>query len=426
MKKQTAIILIICMLITFLSSVCFAAPMIGQGAQGGDMGEGYPSYGTPTYPPVPDEYLKEHPGTKPEEYWSIPGKKPQSTISMTLFSVKDGVNFLVTDAETGAPLPDVLIYNIPILAPVVPAGRTDKDGKAFIALPALESGETFHDYVYDVRKIGYHDSGNVTLRYTGGIVNFPVTLAPIKYNVPFVVRAADDHNYLIEGAAITVKNKDGNVVASTVTDASGQAAVTLLYGEYTYTVQKNEYIVWTSALDATAQPLQQTIDLTLESMAANVGFTVTNDNHEVVSNAKIEVSKDGAQLALAYTDAKGYASLVLPKNAQYKCLFTHKVHDDLNLTLNIGRNTDVKEAVIMQRKLYDLQLYVEDTNKVPVADAVITIGGQAVRTDAIGSATLKGLYAGNYAYRITKAGYANSTGVLRVPEDGGITLVLNE
>ncbi|MEG1990925.1 MAG: hypothetical protein RR351_02450, partial [Christensenella sp.] len=80
MKKQTAIILIICMLITFLSSVCFAAPMIGQGAQGGDMGEGYPSYGTPTYPPVPDEYLKEHPGTKPEEYWSIPGKKPQSTI----------------------------------------------------------------------------------------------------------------------------------------------------------------------------------------------------------------------------------------------------------------------------------------------------------------------------------------------------------
>lgn len=304
MKKTAAVIMILAILVTLFTGVSFAAPAPTAGPEG----------------------------------------SAEDGIMVTVET--DTINkllFTVLDAATREPIEGAVIKTVPENIDSVAVAVTNGEGQAGVKLPDPPDAAG-KQYVFVVTKVGYYDSEEIGITYTGTFIDKEV----------------------------------------------------LLY--------RGDNLVY-------------------------VDFTVTNDAAQPVDGALVTVAPKAQGQArsmpvTAHTNAKGQVTMQLAQG-EYTYTLTHETHKDKIGEISISKNKRHNVSEVMQRNKYDVNLYVADMRGVPVKDAVVTIEGQAVRTDAIGHAALRDLYAGDYAYKITKQGYAQTEGILHIPGDGDdIKLIL--
>ena len=109
----------------------------------------------------------------------------------------------------------------------------------------------------------------------------------------------------------------------------------------------------------------------------------------------------------------------------YAVHVTHPYHEDYTCTLKIDHNAEAShtEEIVMQRRKFDTDVYVLDENGVPIQDAVVNMGGQAVRTDSYGHGKILDLYAGGYPVTVTAPGYVQYSETASIPADNNVLTI---
>ena len=162
------------------------------------------------------------------------------------------------------------------------------------------------------------------------------------------------------------------------------------------------------------------VKVELKRITTPTTFVVENEIGEPVESAQVIVGDTVLRQMNAYmSNENGFAQCELADGI-YTVQTTHPHHEDYTgtVTIDSSKETTHTERIVMQRKRFDTGVYVLDENGAPVADVVVTMGGQAVRTDGYGYAEILGLYAGNYPVTATVSGYAQYTGTAAIPSEG--------
>ena len=228
------------------------------------------------------------------------------------------VTFTVTDAITADPISGA---NVSIDGNNL---TTNSSGEATIDLPD-------GTYSYTITAAGYQNSsGNVTV--SGANVNVDVSLDPMEYTVTFIV-TDESSGDPVSGASVEI---DGNILT---TDASGQAAIDLPNGTYSYTVTAPGY--QTAAGSITVSGSSVTEDVVLQLMEYTVTFLVTDiSTSDPIENAEIDI--DGELLT---TNASGEAFIDLV-NGTYAYTVTAAGYETVDDDVLVDGD-DVTEEVMM-------------------------------------------------------------------------------
>ncbi|WP_066688333.1 carboxypeptidase regulatory-like domain-containing protein [Christensenella intestinihominis] len=235
----------------------------------------------------------------------------------------------------------------------------------------------------------------------------------------------------IEGATATERlasqPPEAAVLVPGTTDANGE-----LFRELPNYEEERTYIYIISAVGYKASneitvvhrrgKIVSVVGLTPEVMP--VLFAVKNETGAPVGGAEVKisnVSRAARTTEEIYTcDGKGFARCELPDGI-YSYTVAHPHHEDFSgiVTIAGDERDSHTEQVQMQRRQFTAEFIVKDEAGSPVRDAIVTVAGQGMRTDAAGYAQAIGLYAGEYSFFVTHEGYETYTGSLSIPEGDG-------
>lgn len=259
-------------------------------------------------------------------------------------------------------------------------------------------------YPYTVTKEGYvQTQGNVEV--SGSNKNVLAQLTPISYNITFVVKDNMVSPNLLQGVSIDIENEDKTVI----TNASGEAIISLKAGKYTASFMKNSYKTETLSFEVTGEA---TFTKILKKIW-NLTFKVTAAGKSGLKDVTVSVSGSailsGNTVSLKTKD-DGTTDPVQVINGAY----------DWNASLT-GYSPEEGVGSVQdadQEKVIELTYGFETTfTTSPATQGVeITIdGNNTITTGQDGIATIN-LSTGTHIYAYSKTGFLNGTGNVQIEE----------
>lgn len=259
-------------------------------------------------------------------------------------------------------------------------------------------------YPYTVMKEGYvQTQGNVEV--SGSNKNVLAQLTPMSYNITFVVKDNMVLSNLLQGVSIDIENEDKTVI----TNASGEAIISLKAGKYTASFMKNSYKTETLSFEVTGEA---TFTKILKKIW-NLTFKVTAAGKSGLKDVTVSVSGSailsGNTVSLKTKD-DGTTDPVQVINGAY----------DWNASLT-GYSPEEGVGSVQdadQEKVIELTYGFETTfTTSPATQGVeITIdGNNTITTGQDGIATIN-LSTGTHTYAYSKTGFLNGTGNVQIKE----------
>lgn len=259
-------------------------------------------------------------------------------------------------------------------------------------------------YPYTVTKEGYvQTQGNVEV--SGSNKNVLAQLTPMSYNITFVVKDNMVLSNLLQGVSIDIENENKTVI----TNASGEAIISLKAGKYTASFMKNSYKTETLSFEVTGEA---TFTKILKKIW-NLTFKVTAAGKSGLKDVTVSVSGSailsGNTVSLKTKD-DGTTDPVQVINGAY----------DWNASLT-GYSPEEGVGSVQdadQEKVIELTYGFETTfTTSPATQGVeITIdGNNTITTGQDGIATIN-LSTGTHTYAYSKTGFLNGTGNAQIEE----------
>ncbi len=247
--------------------------------------------------------------------------------------------------------------------------------------------------LYATIKVGT-DNNLYTINTTTGVENFVSSttdrLAGLSFDAPIVNTVTfnvTDGTNPIENANININSTDIQ------TNASGVATINLADGNYPYTVSATGFVTQNSSVIVNGS--NENVAITLQETEYTVTFNVT-DGTNPINNANININSTDIQ-----TNASGIATIEL-SNDTYNYTVSATGFDSQNSSVIVnGSNENV--AITLQETEYIVTFTVTDGTN-PLENAVVSINGTNVNTNAIGKAIFN-LNDGNYPYTVNLSGY---------------------
>lgn len=257
----------------------------------------------------------------------------------------------------------------------------------------LKSG----NYSYIVQKKGYDDlTGSFNVE--GQDTFIQRTLVLKHYNVVITVLDSDNSSPA-QGAAVNING------SSYPTNERGQAVVSLQNGTYPYTVTKSGYYDGSSSV--TVLDSDNSSVISLKARLCNVIMTVKNPLQEPINGATVEINATSYQ-----TQDNGEVSLQL-KNGTYPFTVVANGMDDYLGELEVVSADIPSFPVNMEYKKYDIVFTVQTDEGVAIENANIHINEKDYQTSQGGLVTVR-LSDGQYPYTVTKEGYVQTQGNVKV------------
>jgi uncharacterized membrane protein len=277
--------------------------------------------------------------------------------------------------------------------------QTNTDGNASID---LVNGS----YSYSVNKAGYIEATG-TVNVSGSAVTENVLLEELKWTVTFIVK--DESSTALEGATISVNGSD------LITNSSGEASIDLPDGDYPWSVTLSEFGTENGTFSVSGSTVTQNVTLTKTSYL--LSFKVIDTDTNPIEGASIAVN--GTSLS---TDASGEASIEVV-NGNYPYTVSKDGYNDVSATATVS-GAAVTENVTLNVASYAVNFTVLDAGFNPVENALISVNGSELNTDANGQASIS-LVDGSYNYTVTKENYEQVSASLTVAGsdvEEGVTL----
>lgn len=212
---------------------------------------------------------------------------------------------------------------------------------------------------------------------------------PLSQQVYFTV--VDEYGNPVEGARISAGN---NII---ITDANGQATLSLVNGSYNYSITKKNY----ETINGSFVVLNSSVSIsaTLNLAPWTVTFTVRDEKDSLVQNATIAV---GGKTAT--TNSNGVATMNL-KNGTYSYTITKLGYDQITGKSFTVNDSDISISETMYFYAWQTTFVIlSEADSKPIPSAIIEIGNNSYITNSQGQVTVP-LINGTYNLTIKKVGY---------------------
>lgn len=201
----------------------------------------------------------------------------------------------------------------------------------------------------------------------------------------------DEYGNPVEGARISAGN---NII---ITDANGQATLSLVNGSYNYSITKKNY----ETINGSFVVLNSSVSIsaTLNLAPWTVTFTVRDEKDSLVQNATIAV---GGKTAT--TNSNGVATMNL-KNGTYSYTITKLGYDQITGKSFTVNDSDISISETMYFYAWQTTFVIlSEADSKPIPSAIIEIGNNSYITNSQGQVTVP-LINGTYNLTIKKVGY---------------------
>ena len=295
---------------------------------------------------------------------------------------------VITDKNTGDPIPGATVVIKNPDGTVKETVTTDENGKTPV-IDDLEVGKTYTVETTDVPD-GYDapDAKEVPITSTQKVTvpleveqTTPVTPTPETGEIDIVITDKNTGDP-IPGATVVVKDKDGNIVDTVVTDSNGKTPVVdeLTVGE-TYTIETTDVPDGYTAPEPTTQkitspekvtvPLETGRDSGVTSSTGSLYVIITDKNTgDPIPGATVEVSNSAGEVVkTVITDATGSFTVTNLKPDTYT-VTTTKVPSGYTAP-------DPQSSAVKSNARTDVHLYVAKgttTQNTPNTDTVVQTG----------------------------------------------------
>lgn len=278
------------------------------------------------------------------------------------------------------------------------AQLTDSLGMAYY--PEILANTT-HSYV--LSKSGYYSSdGSTGVILADKMVELWITAQ--TYNMTFVVT---DNGKAVRAANVSVDQQ-----AALLTDSLGRVTVMkLAKGVHQYKVSKAGYTDVSGS--ASIDTLSIVRDIKLIPVAPPVKLTiiVRDDLGRFVKGASVRLDN----VKYAVSDSLGRAVFTdVAANVQhsYDVIETKAYYWGKNPISVLA--TDLSVDAIVKLKTYNITFKVAANGAVVKGASVVLDQNKVLTTDSLGRAVFSGLYLGIHAYKVSKAGYTDFSGNVRL------------
>lgn len=173
-----------------------------------------------------------------------------------------------------------------------------------------------------------------------------------------------------------------------VTNADGEAVVSLASGNHGYCITKSGYI---PANGSIAIPADTTVTVILEAseLTNTVNFAILEQhNDEPAAGVRVSLANYGVKFTNASGEVSFNGILSTDTGLEYS-LFKHGYHSVTNTISSLNSDTTVQETIDIIR--YSLIARVLDTLGNAIMDAGVTLGGSTVMTNVLGYAVIDNL-----------------------------------
>ena len=201
----------------------------------------------------------------------------------------------------------------------------------------------------------------------------------------------DEYGNPVEGARISAGN---NII---ITDANGQATLSLVNGSYNYSITKKNY----ETVNGSFVVLNSSVSIsaTLNLAPWTVTFTVRDEKDSLVQNATIAVGDKTAT-----TNSNGVATMNL-KNGTYSYTITKLGYDQITGKSFTVNDSDISISETMYFYAWQTTFVIlSEADSKPIPSAIIEIGNNSYVTNSQGQVTVP-LINGTYNLTIKKVGY---------------------
>lgn len=201
----------------------------------------------------------------------------------------------------------------------------------------------------------------------------------------------DEYGNPVEGARISAGN---NII---ITDANGQATLSLVNGSYNYSITKKNY----ETINGSFVVLNSSVSISaiLNLAPWTVTFTVRDEKDSLVQNATIAVGDKTAT-----TNSNGVATMNL-KNGTYSYTITKLGYDQITGKSFTVNDSDISISETMYFYAWQTTFVIlSEADSKPIPSAIIEIGNNSYITNSQGQVTVP-LINGTYNLTIKKVGY---------------------
>lgn len=161
----------------------------------------------------------------------------------------------------------------------------------------------------------------------------------------------DIHGNPVEGAVVKLYDKDGNLVAETVTGKDGKYSFNVMPGEYELSVETPDgYVARRKVTVDENWDNSQEIDLNLENSVAIIQGIVRDKNGNPVAGALVKLlDENGVEVAQMYTDKDGKYKFYAEPNKKYTIVSTINGQSDRK-DIDVGNDWDNSQMIDLNLK----------------------------------------------------------------------------
>ncbi|AZQ63984.1 T9SS type A sorting domain-containing protein [Flammeovirga pectinis] len=259
-----------------------------------------------------------------------------------------------------------------------------------------------------------------------------VNLIPNSFISTFTIKNESDE--LLEDATVSIVNAEGFEQSKT-TMADGIAEFTeLVLGEYTYSVEKENFVKATGTVNITDVDIIESVTLTTVIPGTYIAtFSVIDIEDNILEDASIQLKNEIGVDETVITDATGQVTFANLLAGEYTYSVTKDgfVTEEDSITIIDSNITEVVtlEIQVIDPITYTASFTVKDAEALPIsASTVVLTNNTAVSTSLVtdenGEVAFTSLSTGLYSYTVSKNGYTDITGSIEIVDQDITTDIL--
>jgi len=278
------------------------------------------------------------------------------------------------------------------------------------------------DYQFNASKVGYHlFEGEFSI--DGEQQTIPVTMNRIMYEITFEVTIENIPVTGVNGSVTIISEVGSDSKTFSATEQDFEIVFDLPDGNYTYIVEIGNYDTVEDTFTVNGEP--QSIPVAMYLSMYEVTFEVNDIDNMPVEDAEITIVQINTVLN---TDENGIGTILLP-NGDYDFTVIKEGFGFYTSAFIVNGEPETVPVTLLTG--YKITFDVKDKDNLPIEGAILTINQIFVDlillTNEDGIITIN-LPDGDYEYIVSKEGYDNVEGILKVegePQSIEVKMVLS-